>query len=262
MADLPTGELIDVLGAALAAASAELFGGSPARVTLSVVADTLLLAEAAPGAGGVRRESQSERLDLDPQHPNGPYRTAFVPAPGARLVRALVGDAVAFSFRDDEVAWSPSEPQSFTLTPRPNRLLAGVTGLRVMYAVNAVSATTAGLGKVTLALAGASSDVYRARDLALAVLALEADVLLAHVETTRREGDYTTTQRATGLTVVSVELMESAADALSCRLVVDLQREVKAERALRDGEGTPISRILSPGATGTGPVIVAPVLTD
>jgi len=262
MADLPTGELIEVLGAALAAASPELFGGSPARVVLSVVADTLLLAGAAPGADGVHRESHSERLDLDPQHPHGPYRIAVAPAPGPRLVRALVGDVVAFSFHDDEVAWSPSEPQSFTLNPRAARSVVDVTGLRVVYAVNAVSAATAGTGKVTLALAGPSSDVYRARDLALAVLALDADVLLAHAQTTRREGDYTITQRATGLTVVSVELAASAADTLECRLVVDLQRQVEVERAMRDGEGTPISRILSPGATGTGPVVVDPALTD
>jgi hypothetical protein len=262
MADLPTGELIDVLGAALAAASPELFGGSPARVTTSVVADTLQLAEVAPGAGGVHRENRSERLDLDPQHPDGPYLTAVAPAPGPRLVRALVGDAVAFSFHDDEVAWSPTEPQSFTLNPRASRSLVDVTGLRAVYAVNAVSAATAGLGKVTLALAGAPPDTYRARDLALAVLALEADVLIAHVQTTRREGDYTITQRVTGLTVVSVELAASAAGALACRLVVDLKRRVEVERALRDGEGTPISRILSPGATRTGPVAVDPALAD
>jgi len=260
MADLPTGELIDVLGAALAAASPELFGGSP-RVTLSVAADTLLLAEAAPGtSGGVHRESRSERLDLDPQHPDGPYRTTVAPAAGPRLVRALVGDAVAFSFHDDEVAWSPSDPQSFTLAPPPNRSLADLTGLQVVYAVNAVSAATAGEGKVTLALTGAPPDVYRARDLALALLALEADALLAHVQTTRREGDYTITQRATGLTVVSVELASPSADALVCSLVVGLQRQVEVERALRDGEGAPISRILTPGATGTGPVIVDPAL--
>ncbi len=263
MADLQTGEFIDVLAAALAAASPELFGGSPARVTLSVEADTLLLAEAAPGtSGGVHRESRSERLDLDPQHPDGPYLTAVAPAPGPRLVRALAGDAVAFSFRDDEVTWSPSEPRSFTLRPRPARSLADVTGLRVVYAVNAVSAATAGLEKVTLALAGAPPDVYRARDLALAVLALEADDLLAHVQTARREGDYTVTQRATGLAVVSVELAAPAADALVCRLVVDLQRQVEVERALRDGEGTPIARILTPGATGTAPVAITPALAD
>lgn len=262
MADLPMGELVDVLGAALAAASPELFGGSPARVTLSVAADTLVLAGAAPGAGGVHRESRADQLVFNPQHPVGPYRTAVVPAPGPRVVRALVGDAMAFSFRDDEIAWSSADPQSFSLDPRATRTLAEVTGLSVVYAVNAVSAATAGLGKVTLALAGASSDVYRARDLTLALLALEAEPLAERVQTTRSEGDYTITQRATGLAVVSAELSASAADSLVCQLDLTLQRQVEVQRALRDGEGTPISRILTPGAAGTGPVAVDPALAD
>jgi hypothetical protein len=264
MADLPAGEFADVLRAALAAASPELFGGTPTLVSLSVVADTLCLSEPATGgANGVHRKSRSERLDVDPRRPTGPYRTAVAPAPGPRVVRALVGNAAAFTFRDVEVVWSPTEPQSFTLAPRANRSLTEVTGLRVVYAADAVSAATAYRGRVTLALAGAPSDVYRARDLAIALLALEADTLVAHTQTTRREGDYVTTHQATGLSTVSLDLEASDTDALVCRLAVDLHRQVEVERALRDGEGTPIRRILLARAEpDAGPVAIDSALAD
>jgi hypothetical protein len=43
------------------------------------------------------------------------------------VVRALVGNAAAFTFRDDEVAWSPTEPQPFILAPRGQPSLTEVS---------------------------------------------------------------------------------------------------------------------------------------
>jgi hypothetical protein len=259
MADLQSGDLTDVLVALLVDASAELFGGASPAVTATVSNESLAFGTSPRnGPVGARRENRSESVALDPPHLLGPYRLSTSPAPGRRIVRVLVGDAIAFTLHDDEVAWAPADPDSFTLTPRPHRSLAGATHVRVDYGVDAVTAVLLGTGRAVVTLAGPPPLVERARDLALAALTLDADRLLDSVRVNRQEGDYATSRRLTEVSLAGIETAVTSDTAATSRLTLDLAVTLEVRRALREGEGTPIIRIATPGAAGTLAVAVEP----
>jgi len=259
MADLTSGDLEDVLVALLANASAELFDGSPPAVATSVSRESLTFGTGPRhGPVGVRRESRTESMAIDPQHLEGPYRLQTSPAPGRRVVRVLIGEAVAFTLRDEEVSWSPDDPAEFTLAPRPLRSFAGASSVRVDFGVDAVATALLGTGQAVVSLKGPPALVERAGDLALAVLTLEADQLLTHVTTSRDEGDYTTTRRLTELAVVDIETASTSDTAAVASMTLEIAATLDVRRALREGEGTPIIRIATPGAAGTSAVAVEP----
>ncbi len=261
MVDVPSGDLAEVLAALLATASTELFGGATPAVAASVSTESLAFGPGPrPGPAGARRENRAQALPIDPQHPLGPYRLSTPPAPGGRVVRVLVSDATAFTLHDDEVAWAADDPTAFRLTPRPHRSLGGATHVRVQYAVDAVGVVLLGAGQAVITLTGAPDLVGRARDLALAVLTLDADRLLGHVQAGRAEGDYTTGRRLTELSVAGVATDLTSGTAATARLTLDVAVQVEVRRALRDGEGTPIVRIATPGTTSALALAVEPAV--
>lgn len=245
MTDLASGDLGDVLQALLGEASEELFDGAPPAVAVAVSEESLGLgAGARDDPVGPRRESRRESMALDPQQVLGPYRLGTPPAPGHRVVRILVGDAVVFTLNDEEVDWNVGpDQQSFLLRPRAYRSLVGATHVQVAYGVDAVATMLLGAGTATVSLSGSRPLVRRARALALAVLTLDADRLLAGVHVVAEEGDYTTSQRLTALAVTGVQTLSADGDLAICRLALDLTVQVEVRRALREGEGTPITRI-------------------
>ncbi|TQM61956.1 hypothetical protein [Humibacillus xanthopallidus] len=259
MADLASGDLEDVVVALLVNASAELFGGSPPAVAVSVSRESVTLRNSPPhGPVGVRRESHAESLTFDPEHLEGPYRLQTPPAPGGRVVRVLIDDAIAFTLRDEEVSWTPNDLTEFTLSPRPHRSFAGATSVRVDFGLDAVTVMLLGTGKAVISLTGPPALVERAANLALAVLTLETDQLLALVTTSGDEGDYTTRRRLTELAVVEIELasVTDSATVAVARMTLELATTFEVRRALREGEGTPIIRVASPGAPGASAVAV------
>lgn len=263
MADLPVGDLAEVLHALLSTASPGLFAGTPPVVTLALANESLeFSANPKDNPSCVRRESRRESLALDPQHPLGPYRLSTPPA-GHRVVRLLVGDAVALTFDENEVDWSSeSAGQSFALTPRRHRIRSDATHIQVVYGANAATETLLGACTTTVLLSGAAAGVHRARDLTLAVVTLDSDQLIANVRTTSQEGNYTTTQRITDLALTGVESTSGLNDTETCRLTMRLNIQLELRRALREGEGAPIIRIATPAATGSGPVVIEPELDN
>ena len=258
--DLPAGDLADVLRGLLAAASPDLFGGATPAVSVALTDESTAFGSAPQDDPfGPRRESRREDFPLDPRHAPGPYRLAMPPAAGPRVVRLVVNEAVAATLHDDEVDWTVQpDGQSFLLTPRSHRTMTGITGVQVVYGVDAVTATLLGSGKATLSLSGADDDVSQAADLALAVLALDADRLLTNVRTEVHLGNYTTARRITSVSLSSVQTAVTGQDRATCRLALALSVKAEVRRALRESEGAPIVRILTPGRPVHGPVSIDP----
>lgn len=260
--DLPVGDLAAVLRGLLAAASPDLFGGATPAVTLALADESTIFGSAPHNDPfAPRRESRREDFPFHPQQPHGPYRLGTPPAAGPRVVRLVVNEAVAATLHDDEVDWSVApDGQSFALTPRPHRKFAGITGVQVVYGVNAVSATLLGTSKATVSLSGGDDQVHHAADLALAVLTLNADRLLTNVRTEVHLGDYTTARRITSISLASIQTVVTGNDQATCRLTLALSVKEEVRRALREFEGGPIVRIITPGRPVTGPVTIDPAI--
>jgi hypothetical protein len=148
-----------------------------------------------------------------------------------------------------EVAWDAADPRVFTLHPKPTRVLAGLEHVQVLYGVTGVFTKLKTSHELSLLLtANDEATAERAELLAMAVFALARGVILPASAFSTSEGDYTARGE-----IKSLKLVGGASTSANVRrMTLAAEVELKVSRALRDGEGTPIERIGSPGVAPNG----------
>lgn len=248
-----TGALDEALAALLRSALPALFGGGTplARVAVAVQGFALDATSVDAEAGQPRSDAASDLLPFDAAAPQGPYTVTRPPDESLRLVRLATAAGDRIALKPGEVLWDPADARRFTLALRPDRDLAAVSGVLVLYGVTAVFANL----KYTqdLAVVLESSDpaaLERAQALSLAVLALHRPALVEAAAKTESADAY-------GAEIVLKALHFVGGDvpaAGSRRLTLRAEFELKAVRALGADEGRPIRHIRSPGRDGGKPV--------
>lgn len=232
------------------------FGGSSPPVAAEFSTDewSFDASSADATAGEPAQDDARDLLPFDPEEPEGPYTLARPPYPGPRRVylRAPTGDRATLG--PAEVAWDAVDPRSFTLAPKPSRALDGFDGVEVLYGVTAVFTRLKSLHRLTVVLTAADeATVERGELLALAAFALNRDAVMKDAAFDESGGDYQVHGEVKSLVLRGGTAPEPGARHLTLAAEVEL----KVSRALAGDEGTPIRRILSPGAAGARPVDVS-----
>ena len=248
-----TGNLDDALLTLLRTALPSLLGGAAPPVAVAAEAAAFVLDATSTDveAGQPRSDEASDVLPFVAATPAGPYLLSRPPDASVRKLRLATAAGDRVPLQDTEVLWDALEPRRFTLALRPGRDLGPVTGVLVLYGVTAVYATLKYSQALALSLTSAvPADLERAQALALAVLALHRGALVADGAKAEQADAY----RA----LVSIKALHflggDAPSATQRRIQLRAEIELKAVRALADGEGQPIQRLLSPGSSGGRPV--------
>lgn len=233
-----------------------IFGGAPPAVAVEFPAYewTFDASSADATAGEPAPDDARDVMAFDPESPGGPYALSRPPYPGPRRVYLRGASGARLTLAPAEVRWDPAEPRAFTLAPRPARVLAGLDEVEVLYGVTAVATKLTGVHAARVLLTAADdAAAERALALALAAFALNRAALVGAGAFTETGGDYVVRGAIKTLT-----MRGGSATATGVRsLTLDAEVELKVSRALGTDEGTPIERILSPGASpGTRPVDV------
>lgn len=229
----------------------DLFDGTPApiQVTFQNHGWTLDPSSADPTAGEPTQDDAADLLAFDPAQPAGPYTLSRPPYPGPRRVYLRTAGDDRQALGPAEVQWDSANPQSFTLQPKPTRVLSGFNRVEVLYGVTAVFTQLKSHHQLPVLLSGSEdATLERGEALALAAFALNREAVMAAGAFSHAGGDYT----AAG-TLKSLKLLKGAANTGSSReLVLDAEVELKVSRALAEGEGRAILRIVSPGKSPSG----------
>lgn len=239
------GNLADVLEALLRAALPRVFGGANG-VTVTIASDVFQMdaSSADAMASEPRAEDRTDTLPFDPANPAGPYELTQPPYPGPRRVSLLSRGGDRIALRDSEVVADETVARRFTLALRPNRELADITGVVVLYAVTAVFTRVTLVETLNVRLESPDPAKLReAEALALAVIELNRTHFTDAARVTFEDGDYGANVHVKGLTL----LKGTAPSATERLLALRAEIELRARRALRDDEGRPITSIRSPG---------------
>lgn len=248
-----TGHLDDALLALLRSALPSLLGGAAPLVAVGVVAgdSTLDAGSADVEAGQPRSDEASELLPFSPAAPAGPYLLSRPPDLSVRKLRLATAAGDRTPLHDSEVLWDALEPRRFTLALRAGRDVSAVTGVLVLHGVTAVYATLHYTQALSLAFSSAdAAALERAQALAMAVLALHRSALVADGAATEAADAYQAQISVQGLHILGGD----APSATQRRIHLRAELTLKGVRALADGEGAPIRRLLSPGSSGGRPV--------
>jgi hypothetical protein len=196
-------------------------------------------------AGEPSQDDAVDSLAFDPASPQGPYALTRPPYPGPKRIYLLGPGGDRVTLAPGECVWDPLAPGSFTLAPKPARALAGLDTVEVHYGVTAVFTKLKSahqLGALIAAADDAKAD--EAEALALAVFALNREAIKAAGGFSHAGGGYTAQGE-----IKTLKLRKGNAPGPGSRiLVLEAEVEMKVGRALNEDEGTPILRILSPGA--------------
>ncbi len=131
-----------------------------------------------------------------------------------------------------------------TLLLAPNRELADVTGVEVLYGVVAVFTMLKLHQTLSIVLKAAdAAQLERCDALVIGVVELNRQTLLESSAATFDDGDYAATVKTNSLTL----LEGSSPSTEERRLTYQVEVEIKSTRALRTDEGRPIARIRTPG---------------
>jgi hypothetical protein len=229
----------------------ELFGGQapPVTVAFQRYGWTLDPSSADPTAGEPTPDDAADVLPFDPEHPEGPYTLSRPPYPGPRRVYLRTAGNDRQPLGPTEVQWDSDNPQSFTLQPKPSRVLSGFNRVEILYGVTAVFTQLKSRHELPVVLSGSDdAALERAQALALAAFALNREAVMTAGAFSATGGSY----QAAGV-IKSLKLLKGAATAGSSReLILDAEVELKVSRALAEGEGRAILRIVSPGKAPSG----------
>ncbi len=248
-----TGQLDEALLALLRSALPSLFGGGAPAVQLAALPGVFTLDASSTDAeaGQPRSDAASDTLPFVAAAPQGPYQLSRPPDTSVRKVRLATAAGDLIPLADAEVVFDPLDLRRFTLALRPSRPLAGVTGVRVLYGVTAVFAQLKYVQDLSLELKSTDAvALERAQTLAMAVLALNRPSLVAGGAGTEQADAY-----GAAITVKALHFVSGDAPATDRRrIALRAEFELKAQRALAEGEGAPIQHIRSPGSTSDRPV--------
>ncbi len=239
--------LQSALSGLLKASLPSLFGGASPPVTLAFPPYQWDFdpSSADATAGEPAQDDAVDSLAFDPGAPQGPYTLSRPPYPGPKRLYLLGpgGDRIALT--PGESLWDPLNPGSFTLAPKPTRSLAGLDAVEIRYGVTAVFTKLKSAHQMGI-LIGAADDAKadQAEALALAVFALNREAVKAAGAFSHGGGGYSAQGE-----IKTLKLRKGTAPGAGARtLILEAEVELKVGRALNEDEGTPILRILSPGA--------------
>jgi hypothetical protein len=151
-----------------------------------------------------------------------------------------------------EIAWDSTDPQIFTLAPRPDRLLDGFNQIEVLYSIVAAATQVKTLHKFVVQITAVDANAAEtAFALALAVLALHRNTLME-----QGSASWVTAGYQTQSIVKELKLSAGATpDAYTRQLNLSVQVDLLLQRLLAEDEGRPIERIFSPGQAGSAKAI-------
>jgi hypothetical protein len=197
-----------------------------------------------PAATEPRPDDHRDRLPFDPARPSGPYLLTQMPLPGPRRVRLAtpLGDTQALTPK--EVVFDPDNARRFTLQLKPHRDLSSFNGVDVLYSVTAVYVQLKYNHDASLTLtATGGATLARAEALAVTLLTLRRDQMIADAERSFASGDYGAVLR-----IKTLQLTRGT-DPLpgTRRLLLRAEMELKGTRSLAVTEGRPIVHIRTPG---------------
>jgi hypothetical protein len=240
-----TGNLVEALRTLITTALPGLFSGERA-VALTITGDRFEIdpLSADTMAGEPRPDDRTDAFDFDPEHPAGPYTLSQPPYPGPRRVYLAAGNGDRIDLPAREVIPDEADARVFTLALRPDRELAGITELHVVYGVTAVFALIKAAHTVTLQLQSADAvKLEQTAALVVAIIALNRAHLVKSAQESFEDGDY-----GAHVTIKSLQLLSGTRPAPDRYLLtLHVAAELKARRALRADEGRPITRIRTPG---------------
>jgi hypothetical protein len=254
-----TGNLDEAIKTLLTSALPDLLGGATPVVALTVYSDQFVAdpTSADAIASEPRPDDHSDQFSFNPVgiifNPADPaydpnalpkFTLSKPPYPGPKRVRLLtiVGDRLPL--RENEVIWAEGETRDFRLALSPNRDLAGVNGVQVLYGVIAIFTMLKLNQTMSIQLESAAADqLEQCEALVTGIIALHRQELLDNSVATFDGGDYSATVK-----VNSLKLLEGNSPITNQRrLIYQVEIELKTTRALRDDEGRPIVRVYSPG---------------
>jgi len=235
-----------------------LLGGATPVVALTVQRDKFVVAPNSDDAvaGEPRPDDHSDQFPFNPAgiifNPADPaydpntlptFMLNKPPYPGPRQVRLLTSTGDRIALREREVIWDELETRAFTLALSPNRDLAGVNGVLVLYGVIAIFTTQKLNQTLILHLQSSGDQVEQAEALVTGIVELHRQELLDNSQVTFDGGDYSAAVKAK-----SMHLVEGASPSENQRrLTYQVEIELKTTRALRADEGRPIVRVRTPG---------------
>lgn len=221
-------------------------GGASPPVALSVIAEALTLDAVTldPNASAPRPQDQTD--DIPWTGVDDTYTLTQPPYPGPVRVRLVLAQGAPVTLRPDEVRFDSANPQQFTLHVRPNHAALTPVAVRVQYGVVAVNTEMRAVQVLGLHLRGeAEAALDAAAALALGALQLNMHDLTEGLAGAHADGLYSVEMRLLRLQLGGITRPAPA------ERVVQLQAEMvlTASRTLRQDEGTPIQRVVTPGST-------------
>ncbi|HET7269948.1 MAG TPA: hypothetical protein VFI90_02565 [Rubrobacter sp.] len=191
-----------------------------------------------------RPDDRVDDLGFDPEDPAGPYTLTQQPYPGPRRVWLVTGSEDRLPLRPEEVIWDRTDTRVFSLALRPQRDVSAVTGLRVLYGVTAIYTKVKAVQTLDVELESSDAGLLeKAESLVVAVIQLNRQRLADEARASYEDGDYGALVELKNVGLVMGTTPEDEARLLLLRA----ELELKASRALGEGEGAPIERILTPG---------------
>jgi hypothetical protein len=228
-----------------------LFGGKTPPVTLTVQNELLeidpLSADAA--AGEPRPDSRTDNIAI--REDRRTYRLTQSPYPGAKRVRLRTRDGAYTTLRADEVVWDAEEPRRFALALRPNRDPSIFTHIQVMYGVVAIYTHVRAdqVTRVRLESEDAKK-LNHAVMLVISALQLNRQALIDAAKSTSEDGNYGAEVEIKSLNLIDVK-QRTESNRTIAEITLRSECAIKATRAIEETEGTPITRIVTPGASAT-----------
>lgn len=228
---------------------AQFTGAGSVALSWSVQTFTIDPSSTDPVAGEPGPEDADDRLPFVPATPAGPYQLTRPPYAGPRRVYLLTADGDIAALLPTEVQWDTADATRFTLVPRPGRDLLVFSQVQVLYGVVAAGTTMKTQQQVTLTLSGADAPKSeQGLALAMAALGLNREALRQQAAFVYQAGRY----RTQG-TLKSLSFTGGGSEVAGpCRLVINAEIDLKLQRQLNADEGTPITRIVTPGREGSG----------
>jgi hypothetical protein len=240
------GNLDEAIVSLLKDALPHLLGGAAPPVSLSVNSGVFTLDPSSTDSPitDPRPDDRTDQFPFDPAHPPPSFTLTQPPYPGPRRVRLTTALGDRITLQSSEVTWDKVDNRVFSLNLRPVHDLSGVNGVQVLYAVTAVFTTLKANHAFTVLLqSDDSTRLEQAEALALGVLELSRQSLIDASPAAFEDGDYSATVRVKSFTFVQ----GSGPAANQRQFSFQAEVELKAKRALAEGEGAPIERIITPG---------------